>query len=123
MFTMDENQTDVSVPNSAHLRAHLPAGAIIKQKRAREEINVKHGSLTVSVNKRRRLSQRSSHSEDARTHRDVVANIRFRPSDSPWMFSVLVSQGQLYDRSIQSILRISVCPIIPNESPVFRLVQ
>ncbi|KAM0421331.1 hypothetical protein ACHAPT_010861 [Fusarium lateritium] len=47
----------------------------------------------------------------------------FRPSDSQWMFSVSVSQGQLFDRSIQSIPRISVCPIIPNGSPVFRLVQ
>ncbi|UPK92476.1 hypothetical protein LCI18_003411 [Fusarium solani-melongenae] len=111
------------VPNSSHLRAHLPNGAIIKQKRAREEIDVEHGFLTVSVNKRRRLSQRPSSSENTSTHRDVVANIMFRPSASPWMFSVSVSQGQLFDRSIQSIPRISVCPIIPNGSPVFRLVQ
>ncbi|KAK7398438.1 hypothetical protein QQX98_012189 [Neonectria punicea] len=111
------------VPNSADLRAHLPTGAIIKQKRAREEIDVEHGFLTVSVNKRRRVSQRSNSSGSASTHRDVVANIMFRPSASPWMFSVSVSQGQLFDRSIQSIPRISVCPIIPNGSPVFRLVQ
>ncbi|RMJ14399.1 hypothetical protein CDV36_005951 [Fusarium kuroshium] len=111
------------VPNSTHLRAHLPTGVIIKQKRAREEIDVEHGFLTVSVNKRRRVSQRSNSSENASTHRDVVANIMFRPSQSPWMFSVSVSQGQLFDRSIQSIPRISVCPIIPNGSPVFRLVQ
>ncbi|KAH7268836.1 hypothetical protein B0J15DRAFT_419337 [Fusarium solani] len=111
------------VPNSTHLRAHLPTGAIIKQKRAREEIDVEHGFLTVSVNKRRRVSRRPNSSESASTHRDVVANIMFRPSQSPWMFSVSVSQGQLFDRSIQSIPRISVCPIIPNGSPVFRLVQ
>ncbi|RSL41948.1 hypothetical protein CEP54_015656 [Fusarium duplospermum] len=111
------------VPNSTHLRAHLPTGAIIKQKRAREEIDVEHGFLTVSVNKRRRISHRPNSSENASTHQDVVANIMFRPSQSPWMFSVSVSQGQLFDRSIQSIPRISVCPIIPNGSPVFRLVQ
>ncbi|EEU38837.1 uncharacterized protein NECHADRAFT_83143 [Fusarium vanettenii 77-13-4] len=123
ILTLNENQADVPVPNSTHLRAHLPTGAIIRQKRAREEIDVEHGFLTVSVNKRRRVSRRPNSSENASTHRDVVANIMFRPSQSPWMFSVSVSQGQLFDRSIQSIPRISVCPIIPNGSPVFRLVQ
>lgn len=39
------------------------------------------------------------------------------------MFTVSVSQGQLFDRSIQSIPRISVSPIRPNDSLVFRLVQ
>ncbi|KAM6530371.1 hypothetical protein FALCPG4_008498 [Fusarium falciforme] len=123
VFTIDENQANVSVPNFAHLRAHLPTGAIVKQKRAREEIDVEHGFLTVSVNKRRRVFRGSNSPENASTHRDVVANIMFRPSASPWMFSVSVSQGQLFDRSIQSIPRISVCPIIANGSPVFRLVQ
>ncbi|KAI8665653.1 hypothetical protein LRP88_03841 [Fusarium phalaenopsidis] len=123
IFVIDENQAYVPVPNSAHFRAHLPTGAIIKQKRAREEIDVEYGFLTVSVNKRRRVSRRSDSSENASIHRDVVANIMFRPSTSPWMFSISVSQGQLFDRSIQSIPRISVCPIIPNGSPVFRLVQ
>lgn len=39
------------------------------------------------------------------------------------MFTVSVSQGQLFDRSIQSIPQISVCKILPNDSLVFSLVQ
>jgi hypothetical protein len=39
------------------------------------------------------------------------------------MFSVSLSQGQLFDRSIQSIPRISVCRIVPNDSLVFTLVK
>jgi hypothetical protein len=39
------------------------------------------------------------------------------------MFSVSLSQGQLFDRSIQSIPRISICRIVPNDSLVFTLVK
>ena len=111
--------------SSRKLLSHLPQGAIIKQKRSREQIDVDQGNLTVSTNKRRRVCAGASKnsSGDARIFRDVVANIVFRPSNSPWMFSVSLSQGQLFDRSIQSIPRISVCRIIPNDSPVFDLVK
>ncbi|KAG7404759.1 hypothetical protein LZL87_006270 [Fusarium oxysporum] len=114
-----------SASGSRKLRSHLPHGTIIKQKRIREEIDVDHGYLTVSTNKRRRICTGSSpdSSGSVNTFRDVVANIVFRPSNSPWMFSVSLSQGQLFDRSIQSIPRISVCRIVPNDSPVFTLVK
>ncbi|KAF5990597.1 hypothetical protein FBULB1_75 [Fusarium bulbicola] len=114
-----------SVSGSRKLRSHLPHGTVIKQKRIREEIDVDHGYLTISTNKRRRICTISSSdpSGGVKTFRDVVANIVFRPSNSPWMFSVSLSQGQLFDRSIQSIPRISVCRIVPNDSPVFTLVK
>lgn len=111
--------------SSRKLLSYLPQGAIIQQKRVREQIDVDHGYLTVSTNKRRRVCAGASKgsSGNTSTFRDVVANIVFRPSNSPWMFSVSLSQGQLFDRSIQSIPRISVCRIIPNDSPVFDLVK
>ncbi|QGI69963.1 hypothetical protein CEK26_002296 [Fusarium fujikuroi] len=114
-----------SASGSRKLRSHLPHGTIIKQKRIREEIDVDHGYLTISTNKRRRICTGSSpgSSGSINTFRDVVANLVFRPSSSPWMFSVSLSQGQLFDRSIQSIPRISVCHIVPNDSPVFTLVK
>ncbi|KAF4445332.1 hypothetical protein F53441_10881 [Fusarium austroafricanum] len=114
-----------SVPGSKKLRSYLPHGTIIEQKRRREEIDVDHGRLTISTNKRRRICKgaSSSTSGNINTFRDVVANIVFRPSKSPWMFSVSLSQGQLFDRSIQSIPRISVCRIIADNSPVFTLVK
>ncbi|KAI1060950.1 hypothetical protein LB507_010146 [Fusarium sp. FIESC RH6] len=114
-----------SVASSRKLLSHLPQGVIIKQKRIREQIDVDQGYLTISTNKRRRIcvAAPKNSSEDASTFRDVVANIVFRPSNSPWMFSVSLSQGQLFDPSIQSIPRISVCRIIPNDSPVFDLVK
>ncbi|KAM5354570.1 hypothetical protein ACJ41O_001217 [Fusarium nematophilum] len=113
-----------AVPNSNQLLACLPRNTVIKQKRLREEISVNSG-LTISTTKRRRICRESepNSSRNTGTHRDVVANITFRPSGSPWMFAVSVSQGQLFDRSIQSIPRISICPILPNDSLVFRLVQ
>ncbi|KAF5550069.1 hypothetical protein FNAPI_7872 [Fusarium napiforme] len=113
-----------SVSGSRKLRSQLPHGTVIKQKRLREEIDVDHGYLTISTNKRRRIcSGVANSSGHVKTFRDVVANIVFRPSNSPWMFSVSLSQGQLFDRSIQSIPRISVCRIVPNDSPVFTLVK
>ncbi|KAH6886950.1 hypothetical protein B0T10DRAFT_490532 [Thelonectria olida] len=114
-----------AVPSSKQFLACLPSEAVIKQKRVREQINLDHGYLTISTNKRRRICQTSKpdSSGNMSTYRDVVANIMFRPSTSPWMFAVSVSQGQLFDRSMQSIPRISICPILPNDSPVFRLVQ
>ncbi|RBR03583.1 uncharacterized protein FIESC28_11740 [Fusarium coffeatum] len=114
-----------SVASSRKLLSHLPQGAIIKQKRIREQIDVDQGYLTISTNKRRRVCSGApkDSSGNTSTYRDVVANIVFRPSNSPWMFSVSLSQGQLFDRSIQSIPRISVCRIIPNDSPVFDLVK
>ncbi|KAF4503445.1 hypothetical protein FAGAP_299 [Fusarium agapanthi] len=98
-----------SASGARKLRSHLPHGTIIKQKRIREEIDVDHGYLTISTNKRRRIctSSSSDPSGGVNTFRDVVANIVFRPSNSPWMFSVSFSQGQLFDRSFQSIPRIS----------------
>ncbi|EMT71109.1 hypothetical protein NOF04DRAFT_13591 [Fusarium oxysporum II5] len=113
-----------SVSGSRKLRSHLPHGTIIKQKRLREEIDVDHGYLTISTNKRRRICTRDiDASGNVDTFRDVVANIVFRPSNSPWMFLVSLSQGQLFDRSIQSIPRISICRIVPNDSLVFTLVK
>nr|RBQ85011.1 hypothetical protein FVER53263_08826 [Fusarium verticillioides] len=113
-----------SVPGSRKLRSQLPHGTVIKQKRMREEIDVDQGYLTISTNKRRRIcSGVANPSAKVNTFRDVVASIVFRPSNSPWMFSVSLSQGQLFDRSIQSIPRISVCRIVPNDSPVFTLVK
>ncbi|RBR04202.1 hypothetical protein FVER53590_08826 [Fusarium verticillioides] len=113
-----------SVPGSRKLRFQLPHGTVIKQKRMREEIDVDQGYLTISTNKRRRIcSGVANPSAKVNTFRDVVASIVFRPSNSPWMFSVSLSQGQLFDRSIQSIPRISVCRIVPNDSPVFTLVK
>ncbi|KAG5789072.1 hypothetical protein H9Q69_011860 [Fusarium xylarioides] len=113
-----------SVYDSRKIRSQLPHGTIIKQKRLREEIDVDHGYLTISTNKRRRICTGvADPSGNVNTFRDVVANIVFRPSDSPWMFSVSLSQGQLFDRSIQSIPRISVCRIVPNDSTVFTLVK
>ncbi|KAF4340085.1 hypothetical protein FBEOM_5945 [Fusarium beomiforme] len=114
-----------SVPGSRKLRSHLPHGTVIKQKRIREEIDVDHGYLTISTNKRRRICSggSSDSSGNANAFRDVVANIVFRPSKSSWLFSVSLSQGQLFDRSIQSIPRISVCRIVPNDSLVFTLVK
>ncbi|KAF4436708.1 hypothetical protein FACUT_6303 [Fusarium acutatum] len=114
-----------SASSSRKLRSHLPHGTIIKQKRIREEIDIDHGYLTISTNKRRRICTGSPSDSfgSVNTFRDVVANIVFRPSNSPWMISVSLSQGQLFDRSIQSIPRISVCRIVPNDSPVFTLVK
>ncbi|KAF4965825.1 hypothetical protein FSARC_6418 [Fusarium sarcochroum] len=113
------------VISSNKLLSCMPRGTIIKQKRLREEIDANHGYLTISTNKRRRVCQgvTSNSSGNATTFRDVVASIVFRPSNFPWMLSVSLSQGQLFDRSVQSIPRISVCPIVPNDSPVFTLVK
>ncbi|KAF5694406.1 hypothetical protein FDENT_1273 [Fusarium denticulatum] len=114
----------INQSGSRKLRSQLPHGTVIKQKRLREEIDVDHGYLTISTNKRRRIcSGVADPSGNVNTFRDVVANIVFRPSNSPWMFSVSLSQGQLFDRSIQSIPRISVCRIVPNDSLVFTLVK
>ncbi|CAG7562353.1 unnamed protein product [Fusarium equiseti] len=115
----------IAINKSGIWQPRMRRGAIIQQKRVREQIDVGHGYLTVSTNKRRRVCAGApkGSSGNTSTFRDVVANIVFRPSNSPWMFSVSLSQGQLFDRSIQSIPRISVCRIIPNDSPVFDLVQ
>ncbi|POR38554.1 hypothetical protein TPAR_01252 [Tolypocladium paradoxum] len=119
------NQSGIKVPNSNQLLADLPGGTVIKQKRLREEINVNYGYFTITTNKRRRICRAPvpDSSGNASSHGDVMANLMFRPSDSSWMFTVSVSQGQLFDRSTQSIPRISVSPILPNDSLVFRLVQ
>lgn len=88
-------KTNLLVPDSNRLLACLPQNTVIKQKRLREEISVNSGYLTISTNKRRRVARtsESDSSGSVGTHRDVIANITFRPSDSPWMFTVSVSQG------------------------------
>lgn len=53
----------------------------------------------------------------------MVASITFRPSDENWMLNISAFQSQIFGGSVQSIPRISVSPIVPNDSLVFRLVR
>jgi hypothetical protein len=108
------------------LLADVPAGTVISQKRFREDIDIGCGVLTIQTNKRRRLrkdvvSSEGSHAQQAQ--RDVVASFLFRPKNGKSTLTISVTQGQLLDRSMMSIPRLFVNRIIPNNSPVFRVVQ
>jgi hypothetical protein len=47
----------------------------------------------------------------------------FRPTKQSSVIVVSVSQGQLFDKSIQSIPRISINPVRPSGSLVFQVVE
>ena len=104
----------------------MPQGTIIRQKRLREDIDTEYGVLTLTTNKRRRLVKKGAsifRLDGVKPQRDVVANILFRPASFPSTINISVTQGQLFDRSIQSIPRISISPILPLGSRVFTIIR
>lgn len=64
--------------------------------------------------------------EDAKSdecHGDTVAKLLFRPTRSSAIVEVLVTQSQLLGRSVQTIPRVAINPIIAKDSLVFQIVK
>ncbi|KAK9797573.1 putative Fungal N-terminal domain-containing protein [Seiridium cardinale] len=113
---------------SVELPSSIPEGTVVDQTRKRKIVEVEGGSLTISTNKRKRriLSQRNKeHSlhKSARDHEDFVAQLLFRPHDSPFMLAISVTQRQLQYGAESRIPVLSINNVLPENSLVFQLAK
>ncbi|KAK9780844.1 putative Ankyrin [Seiridium cardinale] len=113
---------------SVELPSSIPEGTVVDQTRKRKIVEVEGGSLTISTNKRKRriLSQRNKeHSlhKSARDHEDFVAQLLFRPQDSPFMLAISVTQRQLQYGAESRIPVLSINNVLPENSLVFQLAK
>ncbi|EMT66980.1 hypothetical protein FOC4_g10003519 [Fusarium odoratissimum] len=95
---------------------------LISQERKRKAFEIDDGVMTVTTARRRRKPSSEIEREQRRneTRRDFLAKLTYTSKSTKKMLSLSVNQGQLLYNSFSSMLPcVTVCNILPKNSPVF----
>ncbi|KAF4971009.1 hypothetical protein FSARC_2112 [Fusarium sarcochroum] len=102
----------------------IAQSARISQDRKRNTLEMSDGVVTIATTKRRRkLVSRSRDDTDSGEYgREFLASLTFKSRSMKKMLTLSVHQGQMLFDSFTSILpRITVCNVMPEDSPVFQI--
>ncbi|KAH7212272.1 hypothetical protein DER44DRAFT_214536 [Fusarium oxysporum] len=95
---------------------------LISQERKQKAIETDDGVMAVTVAKRRRKPSSEIERKQGKneTRRDFIAKLTYKSKSTKKMLSLSVNQGQLLFNSFSSMLPcVTVCNILPKNSPVF----
>ncbi|TXC07405.1 hypothetical protein FocTR4_00003344 [Fusarium oxysporum f. sp. cubense] len=106
----------------ANIILSSPSMMINKTERKRKAFEIDDGVMTVTTARRRRKPSSEIEREQRRneTRRDFLAKLTYTSKSTKKMLSLSVNQGQLLYNSFSSMLPcVTVCNILPKNSPVF----